>query len=82
MTDNPLMLCAIRTLVHTVFTVFLALASVDNLFKLCDLARALNQIRLFLDHSTGDAVSRVSRRVGLQVIGFGMNDQGGTAVAE
>ena len=37
---------------------------------------------LFLDYPAGDAVSRISRRVGLQVISLGMNDQGGAAIAE
>jgi hypothetical protein len=38
--------------------------------------------KLFLDHSTGDAVPSVSRRVSFQVIRLGMNDQGSAAVAE
>src|SRR6476660_3339877 len=37
---------------------------------------------LLLDHPARDAISRISCRIGLQVISLGMNDQGGTAVAE
>jgi hypothetical protein len=56
-------------MVYRVFTVFLRPQTVHNLFKLCYLEAG----RLFRNHATGDAVSRISRRIALQIIGLGMN---------
>lgn len=39
-------------------------------------------IRLLCDCAAGDAVSGVARGVGLHVVGFGVDDDGGAAVAE
>jgi len=65
-------------MVYRVFTVFLRPQTVHNLFKLC----YPGWDRLFRNHTTGDAVSRVSRRIALQVIGLGVNHQRRPAIAE
>jgi len=38
--------------------------------------------KLFCDHTASDAVAGVAAGIGLHVIGFGVDDEGGAAVAE
>lgn len=64
--------------VYKVFTVFLRPSIVNNLFNLCYSA----VIRLFRDYSAGDAVSCIPCRVGLHVVGLGMNHERRAAITE
>jgi len=39
-------------------------------------------LELFGDHAAGDAIAGVAGGIGLHIIGFGVNDDGGATVAE
>jgi len=62
-------------MVYRVFTVFSTLAGVNKLFKLC--AKPL-----FFNHPAGNPVPGISRRIGLQVVCLGMDNQGRPAITK